>query len=201
MPVRIYALAKDLGIDNKELLDICDKLGIKGKGSALASLDEEEVNKIQEHIKGGAEKPAPAAVGSQATQEIEAPVRNDILVQRPKSVRDLSQKPARSDGEAKPASPEPARKQEINVKLATMPEVAQPTASVQPTEKVQKPDIALPQDAILDAMRKKTSSGSVVAPLEEFTKSKVRPKKKGSGSAEPVAQPPMPGEKAPLSGR
>ena len=35
MPVRIYSLAKDLGIDNKELLDYCDKLGIKGKGEDL----------------------------------------------------------------------------------------------------------------------------------------------------------------------
>ncbi|MFM7116902.1 MAG: translation initiation factor IF-2 N-terminal domain-containing protein, partial [Planctomycetota bacterium] len=33
MAVRIYAFAKDLGLENKELLDICEKLGIKGKGS------------------------------------------------------------------------------------------------------------------------------------------------------------------------
>ena len=50
MSVRIYALAKDLGIDNKELLDICEKAGIKGKGSALASLDDGEIAKIKQHI-------------------------------------------------------------------------------------------------------------------------------------------------------
>ncbi len=44
MATRIYALAKELQIDNKKLVDICTRAGITGKGSALASLtDEEEV--------------------------------------------------------------------------------------------------------------------------------------------------------------
>ncbi len=42
MPIRIYALAKDLQIDSKELVDICTKAGIPGKGSALASLNDDE---------------------------------------------------------------------------------------------------------------------------------------------------------------
>ena len=44
MPVRIYALAKELNIDGKELVAICERAGITGKGSALASLDTEEVD-------------------------------------------------------------------------------------------------------------------------------------------------------------
>ena len=39
MPIRIYALAKDLKIDSKELVEFCNKAGIPGKGSALASLE------------------------------------------------------------------------------------------------------------------------------------------------------------------
>ena len=35
MPIRIYALAKDLKIDSKELVEFCNKAGIPGKGSAL----------------------------------------------------------------------------------------------------------------------------------------------------------------------
>ena len=45
VPVRIYALAKELEVDSKELVDICRKAGIPGKGSALASLNEDEVAK------------------------------------------------------------------------------------------------------------------------------------------------------------
>ena len=34
LPIRIYALAKELKIDNKKLVDICTKAGITGKGCA-----------------------------------------------------------------------------------------------------------------------------------------------------------------------
>jgi len=47
VPIRIYALAKDLQIDSKELVDICTKAGIPGKGSALASLTDDEVIKVK----------------------------------------------------------------------------------------------------------------------------------------------------------
>ncbi|MFM7737961.1 MAG: translation initiation factor IF-2 N-terminal domain-containing protein, partial [Planctomycetota bacterium] len=63
MAVRIYAFAKDLGLENKELLDICEKLGIKGKGSALANLDDDEISKIKKFLAGESETPAaPPAV-------------------------------------------------------------------------------------------------------------------------------------------
>ena len=45
--IRIYSLAKDLGLDNKELVEIVKKAGISGKGSALASLEDEEVDKVK----------------------------------------------------------------------------------------------------------------------------------------------------------
>src|SRR5438874_9638232 len=43
VPIRIYALAKDLKIDSKELVEFCNKAGIPGKGSALASLEDDEI--------------------------------------------------------------------------------------------------------------------------------------------------------------
>ena len=48
MPTRIYSLAKDLNIDGKKLVELCTKAGIQGKGSALASLTDEEVVKLDE---------------------------------------------------------------------------------------------------------------------------------------------------------
>ena len=53
MPARIYALAKELKIDSAELSDICSKAGISGKGSALASLSDEEVAKLKAYMAGG----------------------------------------------------------------------------------------------------------------------------------------------------
>ena len=52
MAIRIYALAKELKVDSKELVDICTSAGITGKGSALASLSEEEAEKLRNHLAG-----------------------------------------------------------------------------------------------------------------------------------------------------
>ncbi|MGI9516847.1 MAG: translation initiation factor IF-2 N-terminal domain-containing protein, partial [Pirellulaceae bacterium] len=175
--VRIYALAKELGIDNKELLGICDKLGIKGKGSALASLDDDEVAKIKQQLEGAKDEPAPRSAGTAPPTEKSAPIRGDV-VSRTSPVRDLNQK-LRQPGKEKPAAPRDLQKKpEVKIKVAAMPEVQQPVAKAEPKEKVQKPDIALPQEAIRDAMRKKASSGSS-APLQDFTKAKPKGPRKG----------------------
>ena len=52
MAVRIYTLAKELKFDSKELVEICTRAGIQDKGSALASLTDEEVAKLREFIAG-----------------------------------------------------------------------------------------------------------------------------------------------------
>jgi translation initiation factor IF-2 len=70
--VRIYSLAKDLGIDSKELVDLCARIGIQGKGSALASLENDEIAKIKNHL---AEKSAPAP---EAAKESPKPSREPV---------------------------------------------------------------------------------------------------------------------------
>lgn len=50
MPTRIYSLAKQLRIDCKQLLDICTKAGIAGKGSALASVTDKEVAHLETYL-------------------------------------------------------------------------------------------------------------------------------------------------------
>ena len=54
MAVRIYTLAKELKLDSKELVELCTRAGIQDKGSALASLTDEEVAKLKEFIAGKA---------------------------------------------------------------------------------------------------------------------------------------------------
>ena len=251
MPIRIYAFAKELGFDNKQLLDICDKVNIKGKGSALASLDDDEVAKVKEFLAQGeyrgcrtggrrassrcghrrsaqptrkiseiappksaapapsdsepqrnrlsatpaepaAEQASPSkvktnvggllsklrrkkAAPAQPANESQASRRHDPetspaptrLLDVPfaltGAVRDLDQKSRKSE-EAGKKDNTLRRKTGLNVKIAAMPDVKQPTSCTGTTEKVQKPDIALPQDAIA-----KARTGA--APLEQFTKS------------------------------
>ena len=62
MSIRIYALAKELKIDNKDLMEACTKLGVSIKGSsALASLAEEDVDKIRHYLQGSVKKSAGGA--------------------------------------------------------------------------------------------------------------------------------------------
>jgi len=70
VPTRIYAFAKELGLDNKALLDICEKASIKGKGSALASLDDTEISQIKAFMAGSS-----ATTEAPAEPEMGAPVR------------------------------------------------------------------------------------------------------------------------------
>ncbi len=52
---------KRLQIDNKKLVDICTRAGITGKGSALASLTDEEVARLKTYMAGGRGKADGAA--------------------------------------------------------------------------------------------------------------------------------------------
>ncbi len=61
MPARIYALAKELNVDSKDLVDLVKKVGITGKGSALASLTDDEAQKVRDHL-ASSNQPAPEPV-------------------------------------------------------------------------------------------------------------------------------------------
>ncbi|MBL9093267.1 MAG: translation initiation factor IF-2 [Planctomycetaceae bacterium] len=80
MVVRIYSLAKELKLDSKVLVDLCTKAGVPGKGSALASLTDEEVAKVKSFIAGGAAKAAaPTATAAvSAAAKLSAPLRAPI---------------------------------------------------------------------------------------------------------------------------
>ncbi len=76
MAVRIYALAKELKLDSKDLVDICTKAGVPGKGSALASLTEEEAEKVKLFLRGGGTaKAKPAKTAPLMPQRPSQPAR------------------------------------------------------------------------------------------------------------------------------
>ncbi|MGB7345687.1 MAG: translation initiation factor IF-2 [Pirellulaceae bacterium] len=61
MPARIYALAKELNLDSKDLVDLVKKVGITGKGSALASLTDEETQRVRDHLASSNQPAEPVA--------------------------------------------------------------------------------------------------------------------------------------------
>jgi len=223
VPLRIYAFAKELGFDNKKLLEVCEKVGIKNKGSALASLDDDEVERVKKYLTEG--PPAPVKPQPPPKQKPDklppvpqpskplAPTRGDG--QRRSSLRDLDNRPRRDGlnrGGSRPGELESPRRQApkrpgVNVKIASMPEVRQPQPSkAAPGEKVQKPDMALPKQAIRDAM---IQASKAKAPVQSGKKAPLSSlnKRGGKGKAETGKQPPIaPAElqalaESPLSGR
>ncbi len=105
MPVRIYALAKELKLDSKDLVDLCTKIGIANKGSALASLEDDEVARIRKYLAGSAPEagassggPTRAATGN---ANIGAPIREPV------SLPPLAPPPPKKEEPATPAAKSP----------------------------------------------------------------------------------------------
>ncbi len=171
MAVRIYTLAKELKLDSKELVDLCTRAGIQDKGSALASLSNEEVSKLREFISGKSkaapERPAaPVRPAPPVRPTAPAPVKREdyiapggvagkakppeVAPSRPAVAKEGTGKvrPGSRTGDGSKPMPRPA------FKLAPMPAAGRaspppPRASQEPA--AQKPDVKLPLDAIRSA--------------------------------------------------
>ena len=48
--MRLYELAKELGLENRAVIVLCDELGIEGKNSHSNSLTDGEAEKIRRHV-------------------------------------------------------------------------------------------------------------------------------------------------------
>lgn len=161
MAIRIYSLAKELNIDNKELVSICEKAGLRGKGSALASLEDDEVEKVKKFLsekgepkpKKTAEEKKLEAVRLEKPTRAKAPVRN-------LSARDLLRNKAKREAAAKPPAPEPV--EETAVVEAPVP-AEKPVPIVEDTPK--KPVAKAPEKktpAIPDVGKSETPSDAPV---------------------------------------
>ncbi len=93
MAVRIYTLAKDLQVDSKDLVDLCKKAGITGKGSALASLTDEEAQRVTDYVRGSiatapvtpaATRPVASIKEAITPKPVVAAVREPVVVGSPK---------------------------------------------------------------------------------------------------------------------
>ncbi len=112
MAVRIYSLAKELKLDSKELVDLCTQIGIGGKGSALASLTDDEEVKVREHFKNPSGRPAAkggAAAGPIAPErprDAAAKVGKMPVLAAPRPASPLAGARRRPTGDDEPPAPE-----------------------------------------------------------------------------------------------
>ena len=172
MAARIYALAKELNIDSKDLVDLVKKVGITGKGSALASLSDEEAQRVREHLSADAST-KPDSVASAAGESVApAAVRESVAVERkPRAIKiGRSSGPvAKGAAKSKSEGPRPVRAP------VPLPPVESVAASG-PTEAAQTPDVKLPASSRLGVGgligRKSGKAGSAddsIAPIRQAT--------------------------------
>jgi translation initiation factor IF-2 len=186
LKIRIFALAKELDIDSKLLIDYCSKAGITIKNSALASISPEERDRVMDIIRSSGAPPAaamaaPAPVTPKREHAPEVigkarPIRNmNEMMARPQPSRIQPMEPpvlqARPVVEVlppEPAAPLPPPVHEQEVVVAEEPAPVEEPVAVEVAETVQAP----PEEEV------------VVSPVAAVAE---------APSAEPV-QPPMPAE-------
>jgi len=171
--VRIYTLAKELKIDSKELVELCTRAGIQDKGSALASMTDEEVAKLKEFMAAKSrppERPAvaapvrpaappapvkPAAPATLKREDYIAPT--GVAKAKPPEVAPPP-KPVAAEAKPRPTvrpggdGPKPVPRPAF--KLAPVPAAGRAPITPRPASQepvAQKPDVKLPLDAIRSA--------------------------------------------------
>ena len=167
MAVRIYSLAKELKLDSKVLVELCTKAGVTGKGSALASLTDEEVVEGQGLFSAAARRPRPrrqarsgrTAPAATTAAEPAGFRREDYLRRRRGAGKAAGPRQSGGQDVERPAT-RPSRPQ-VAGRPTTRPASAwlrcrrpqpNPPAAAEPTP--QKPDLKLPADAICAASRR-----------------------------------------------
>lgn len=115
MKIRIFALARELGLDSKVLIGLCDEAGIKLR-NALATITPEERDQIVEFVKNRDAKAGP----KEETPEELAPVRETNAGK----IRDIRVIPAKAGREEEPVQVE----EESSPTEESSPDVVEPIA-------------------------------------------------------------------------
>ena len=221
MAVRIYALAKELKIDSKILVEMCPKAGVTGKGSALASLTDEEADKVRAFVSSGGKPAAKPPIARPAAPVVSAPIPPAPVAPTPIAAPPTSPSVLRREDYMAPAGTSgriPALASRIDkdklgdakkkggdasksvsrsgpaIKLAPMPASQQPTAPPKAAEPTpQKPDIKLPADAIRASRAGTKPLSEHIRKHDEKRKAEAAGVKKGGPPRSPTA-PMAPGQ-------
>ena len=177
--VRIYELSRDMGLDNKDVLDAAIQLGVAAK-SHSSSISDDEAAKIRSLIsKGGSAQPnAGAPAGA-------APSKAILSVKKAEATPAAA--PLQPAAPARPAAPSAPKPPATAAKPAApaKPEiVAKPAAPAKPPVVVAKPVAAVPARPITPSPKPAAPASKPAAPLGK--------------PAAPAAKPPVIAGKPPL---
>ncbi|MFP6769719.1 MAG: translation initiation factor IF-2 [Planctomycetaceae bacterium] len=116
MKIRIFKLAKELGLDHKKLVEICGEVGVSVKPSPLASITPEQKDLVVAHLESDSTPSPPTTESSSSlapTRETEMPASGRIRSMRTVTAKPTPvDRPAADDGSASDAEVEVAAGEE-----------------------------------------------------------------------------------------
>jgi len=186
--IRIYALAKQLKVESKDLTEICKKLGFEGK-SALASLTEEEAEKVKAAIQAES-RTSQAAASSAPVPSFQRPA----AVPQDKKIPVLKQAPlaGKTQRLKTDEAVTPAPEQQASVETADTSKGISPTLGTS-SEKSKSTGLGTAQ------VSKKTPPLTVDAQKTEETPSAVKEAKKPVVPTSPLSKKIFGGKATPLA--
>lgn len=174
LKIRIFALAKELDIDSKLLIDYCAKAGITIKNSALASISPEERDRVLDVMRSATSAASPAvavAVGAPAvapSREVAAEVGL-----KPRPIKVMGTKPPLMVPRSRQAEPEVAK---VPVEEPPPSEVDRGVDTTQVVEPI----------PVVSAPVREDSDASDARGPEEPRPPKVKPQGDVGGTPEPA---------------
>lgn len=187
MKIRIFALAKELDIDSKLLIDYCSKAGITIKNSALASISPDERDRVMDIIRSSGTPSTATAVAPTAT----VPVREHPpeVVGKARTIRNLNEMVARPQPSRVPvAEPPQVRQAEPGTHPVTHAELPQPP-EVEPVVE-EKASVA---ESVVEVEVHAVPEVEVVTPVAELEPQLEVPASAPSTSPPPATEPRKPG--------
>ena len=206
--VRIYELSRDLGLDNKDVLDAAEKLGVAAK-SHSSSISDDEARRIRNLISGNgsgnAEAPAKPAAPSKAILSVKkaAPVANAPAAPAtvatapdkaatPAPNKPVVAKPVPAKPVAAAAKPVPAKPQ---VSKPTAVKPAAPSQPAAPVPRPQKPQLVSKPTAP-SSPASAAAPAKPASPRPELVSKPAQPSKPAAPSRPVVAPPSRPQQAA-----
>ena len=194
--VRIYELSKDLGLDNKDVLDAAEKLSIAAK-SHSSSISESEAGKIRTLLKSGggskaASAPAKPAPGKAILSVKKAADTPAAAPAKPTQPRPVAEKPV-----AAPAAPNRAMAQKPPARPAAPAKPAAPQAAAPQKTAPQKP-VSRQQTIVRQQPAQKPVERRTAAPQQPTPRPTAAPAPNRSASR-PTAPPARPSAPTPAA--
>lgn len=176
MKIRIFALAKELDIDSKLLIDYCSKAGITIKNSALASISPEERDRVMDIIRSSG---SPAATATAVATAPIAPMREHPpeVAGKARPIRNMNPMVAR---------PQPSRVQAEPPVVKPVVEVAPPV--VEP-EVIPEPPIVVEEPVTPEVAAELEEAAVVETPAEPIEPAPEQPVTEPPRVAPPVVAP------------